>query len=181
MKSSTILLALAAALLASHAIAFTPSSSAYYTLTTKFRESANECLEGNKFSSGSTLGGSAFMAPCTTPASGQLWKFISLGNGLYRMTTLFLEGQGKCFEGNKFAPTSTLKGAAFMDNCRNVSGQIWKIQPAGAYFKLTTLFREPFGECLEGNKFAATSTLGGAAFMSRCLPFTGQLWRATAH
>lgn len=68
-----------------------------------------------------------------------------------------------------------------MDNCQNVSGQMWKIKPyrAGSpYFTLTTLFREPHNECLEGNEFRRGATLGGSAFMSGCRPFSGQLFKA---
>lgn len=110
--------------------------------------------------------------------TGQMWQFVPDGLGLYRMKTKF-QGPNKCLEGNAFKPTSTLGGAAFMDDCMNVRGQLWKIVPWNSqYFTLTTLFREPYGECLEGNKFANTSTLGGAAFMSHCRPFSGQLFKA---
>jgi hypothetical protein len=43
---------------------------------------------------------------------------------------MFLEKENKCLEGNKLSPRSTLRGAAFMDNCQNVSGQLWKFKPA---------------------------------------------------
>ena len=47
-------------------------------------------------------------------------------DGYYRLKTQF-QGDGKCLEGNQAA--STVKGgAAFMDSCQNVSGQLWKIE-----------------------------------------------------
>ena len=115
-------------------------------------------------------------APVRPPANcGSLCRSRT---GNYKMKTVF-QGDGKCLEGNRFAATSTLRGAAFMDNCQNVSGQLWKIVDRGnGYFTLTTMFRESSGECLEGNRFAPTSTLEGAAFMSTCRPFTGQLFKA---
>ena len=156
---------------------FTPDPNSIYVLKTSF-QGPGKCLEGNRFATRSTLGGAAFMAPCTRPATGQLWKFVPQSNGYYKMKTVF-QGDGKCLEGNRFAATSTLRGAAFMDNCQNVSGQLWKIVDRGnGYFTLTTMFRESSGECLEGNRFAPTSTLEGAAFMSTCRPFTGQLFKA---
>lgn len=160
------------------ATAFTPNPNKWYKLKTLF-QGPNKCLEGNRLAASSTLGGAAFMDTCQN-VSGQSWRFVPIRNrpGYYRMKTRF-QGAGKCFEGNRFAPSSTLGGAAFMDNCQNVSGQMWKIKNRGSqYFTLTTLFRESSNECLEGNAFKPTSTLGGAAFMSKCKPFSGQLFEA---
>lgn len=155
--------------------AFTPEPNAYYGLRTYNRE--GKCLRGNRFAAGRPLGGATFMDDCRR-GSGQAWKFVPVGrNGVYRMKTM-AGGPGKCLEGNAFHPSSTLRGAAFMDNCQNVSGQLWKIKLRGAYFTLTTVFREPHGECLEGNDVSPKSTLGGASFMSGCRPFTGQLFKA---
>ncbi|EKU99354.1 hypothetical protein Lepto7375DRAFT_1381 [Leptolyngbya sp. PCC 7375] len=98
--------------------------------------------------------------------------------GYFKLTTMFLEDEGKCLEGNRLAPESVLEGAAFMDDCQNVSGQFWKIIPAdGGYFKLTTMFLEDEGKCLEGNRLAPDSVLGGAAFMDTCQNVSGQLWK----
>lgn len=100
------------------------------------------------------------------------------GNPYVRLTTKLLEGSDKCLEGNKFAPTSTLKGAAFMDSCQKVTGQMWAfvVRPDG-YFSLQTKFQQPDNKCLEGNKVAESSTLGGAAFMDTCQNVTGQMWK----
>ncbi len=104
-----------------------PTGGGYFRLTTQFLEKENKCLEGNKFASGSTLGGRAFMDNCQN-VSGQLWKMIPTSNGYFRLTTMFLEKENKCLEGNKFDFRSTLGGGAFMDNCQNVSGQLWKFK-----------------------------------------------------
>ena len=99
-------------------------------------------------------------------------------NRFYKLTTMFLEKENKCLEGNRVARGSTLGGAAFMDNCQNVSGQLWKLVPAGnGYFRLKTQFLEKENKCLEGNRFAPTSTLKGAAFMDNCQNVSGQLWK----
>lgn len=154
---------------------FAPKPHLFYKLKTKF-QGPNRCLEGNRHVHTATLKGAAFMDRCQS-VSGQKWQFVPQANGYYRMKTQF-QGPRKCLEGNKRAASSTLGGAAFMDNCQNVSGQLWKIKPFGKYFTLTTQFRAPHNECLEGNRFHSSSSLGGAAFMSRCKPFTGQLFYA---
>jgi hypothetical protein len=106
-------------------------------------------------------------AAAPAPAAGPDLK------GWFRLKTQF-QGDGKCFEGN--AATSTTKdGAAFMDNCQNVSGQLWQFVAEGEHYRLKTQFQ---GEkkCLEGN--AATSTYkNGAAFMDDCKNVSGQLWK----
>ncbi|MDY6900426.1 MAG: carbohydrate-binding protein [Cyanobacteriota bacterium] len=154
-----------------------PKPNRFYKLTTMFLERENKCLEGNRVARGSTLGGAAFMDKCQN-VSGQFWKLVPAGNGYFRMKTQFLEKKNKCLEGNKLSPRSTLKGAAFMDNCQNVSGQLWKLVPAGnGYFRLKTMFLEKENKCLEGNRFAPSSTLKGAAFMDNCQNVSGQLWK----
>ncbi|MEM7555763.1 MAG: RICIN domain-containing protein, partial [Cyanobacteria bacterium P01_A01_bin.84] len=110
------------------AIAAQPEANRFYKLTTKFLEKENKCLEGNKLARGSTLNGAAFMDNCQN-VTGQLWKLVPAGNGYFRLQTKFLEKENKCLEGNKLARGSTLNGAAFMDNCQNVTGQLWKLVP----------------------------------------------------
>ncbi len=148
----------------------------YYHLTTKFVENDNLCLEGNKVAQGSSLNGAAFMAK-RSMATGELWKFIPLGNGYYRMTTRFLEQQDLYLEGNNVAAGASLGGAAFMAKWSNATGQMWKLIPDGkGYYWLTNKFLESQNKCLEGNKVAAGSSLGGAAFMAPRTS-TGQLWK----
>jgi hypothetical protein len=50
------------------------------------------------------------------------------GNNL-RLRTSF-RGDGECLEGNQ-ASSPTHGGAAFMDRCQNVSGQLWSLRPVG--------------------------------------------------
>jgi len=158
---------------------FVPKSNTYYRLQTMFLENDDKCLEGNKLAETSTLKGAAFMDDCQN-VSGQFWKFTDAGDGYFRLSTLFLKDEDRCFEGNKVDATSTLGGAAFMDSCQSVSGQLWKAvedTSNAGYFRLQTKFLENDNKCLEGNLLASTSTLSGAAFMDNCQDVTGQLWK----
>lgn len=148
-----------------------------YRLQTMFQAPEDKCFEGNRLAPESVLGGAAFMDTCQD-VSGQIWKIESQGNGWYRLKTLF-QGDGKCLEGNRFDPGSPLRGAAFMDSCQNVSGQLWQIVPNGdGWVRLKTQFQGA-GKCLEGNRFSPDSTLGGGAFMDNCQNVSGQLWKFT--
>lgn len=101
---------------------FTKRPDGYYTLRTKFL-GKEKCLEGNQIA-GKVLGGAAFLDTCRE-VTGQQWKLVKAGDNLFRMQTKFREKEGECLEGNRFAPTSVLKGAAFTDKCQNVTGQLW--------------------------------------------------------
>ena len=98
--------------------------------------------------------------------------------GYFKLQTMFQEADNKCFEGNRFAADATLQGGAFMDDCQNVSGQMWTAVPEGnGFFRLKTQFQGD-NKCLEGNRFAPDATLKGAAFMDDCQNVSGQLWKA---
>ena len=149
----------------------------YYRLQTKFLEGENKCLEGNRLAPESVLGGAAFQDDCQD-VTGQFWKFVDAGNGYYRLQTMFLEEENKCLEGNRFAEESVLGGGAFMDDCQDVTGQLWNIVEAEeGYYRMQTMFLEGENKCLEGNRLAEESVLGGMAFMDDCQNVTGQLWK----
>lgn len=93
--------------------------------------------------------------------------------GWYRLKTVF-QGPDKCLEGNQ-AASPVKQGAAFMDRCQNVSGQLWQLVPEGEYFRLKTRFQGA-NKCLEGNE-AGSPVKGGAAFMDDCKNVSGQLWK----
>ena len=103
-----------------------PGKSGYYWLQTKFLESKNKCLEGNRLSPQSVLKGAAFMNDCDRQ-TGQFWKFVPDGNGYFRMKTDF-QGDNKCLEGNGLHPKAFMGGASFMDDCKNVTGQKWRVE-----------------------------------------------------
>ena len=100
----------------------------YYTLQTLAHEADGTCLEGNVRSDGSALGGAAFLDGCAA-VTGQDWKFVDRGDGTYRMQTQFLEADNLCFDGNIVDSTSVLQGASYMNDCAEVPGQIWIIEP----------------------------------------------------
>ncbi|MBA4383365.1 MAG: hypothetical protein C0410_01380 [Anaerolinea sp.] len=157
-----------------------PEFSGYYTLQTMFLEVENKCLEGNRLADDSVLGGAAFMNDCASPTAGQIWKLVPADEGYYSLQTMFLEAENKCLEGNRLADDSVLGGAAFMNDCASpTTGQLWKVVPADeGYYTLQTMFLEAENKCLEGNRLADDSVLGGAAFMNDCAsPTTGQLWK----
>ena len=104
-----------------------PGNEGYFWLQTAFLESRDKCLEGNRLSPESVLKGAAFMNDCDRQ-TGQFWKLEPAGNGFFRLKTLF-RGEGKCLEGNGLSERSVLGGASFMDDCKNVSGQLWRLEP----------------------------------------------------
>jgi hypothetical protein len=156
---------------------YAPNPYVWYQLQTMSQAPENKCFEGNRLGRNSTLGGAAFMADCQN-ASGQRWQFEDAGNGYYRMKTLYQGPQGKCFESNRVGRNSTLNGASFMANCKNASGQLWKVIPAlDGHVRLTSKFLEKQNMCLEGNRHNPGSFLHGAAFMDTCQNVSGQLWK----
>jgi len=109
---------------------FLDQGNGYYKLTTMFQSPEGKCFEGNNLQQTSVLQGGAFLDDCQN-VSGQFWKIVPEQDGYVRLQTMFLEPQNKCLEGNRFAPDAFLRGAAFMDDCQNVSGQLWLITPEG--------------------------------------------------
>ena len=145
----------------------------WFRLKTMFRGNG-ECLEGNQARSRAHAG-AAFMTRCRN-VTGQVWRMVpSRKRGWFHLKTRF-RGNNECLEGNQ-ARSRAHAGAAFMDRCKNVSGQFWRMVPARkkGWFRLKTMFRGN-GECLEGNQ-ARSRAHAGAAFMDRCKNVSGQLWR----
>jgi len=66
-------------------------------------------------------------------------------------------------------PPSDGQGAATMD----------EIIDPNLYYHLSNLALQSENKCLEGNRVAEDSDLGGAAFMDDCSGATGQLWKFT--
>lgn len=44
----------------------------------------------------------------------------------FKLTTQFRENKNECLEGNQVK--GSMNGAAFMDKCQDVSGQLWKFK-----------------------------------------------------
>ena len=103
---------------------FVDQGNGYYRMQCRANKSARS-LEGNQKGS-DTMHGAAFMDK-TQEVSGQLWKIEKTDQpGFYRLKTQF-RGEGECLEGNR-VNGSAKAGAAFMDSCQNVSGQLWKFE-----------------------------------------------------
>lgn len=96
----------------------------------------------------------------------------------YRLET-DVGGTAGCLEGNRRADDSVLKGAAFVDDCQDVTGQLWKLVPReqAGYYHLQTLFLEDQNKCFEGNAMSPDSELGGASYLGDCGEATGQDWK----
>ncbi|MBF0313120.1 MAG: hypothetical protein HQK52_06865 [Oligoflexia bacterium] len=150
----------------------------YYRLINFTMEKEDKCLEGNQLVPGAYLYGASFMERCQI-VSGQAWYFLPMGNGLYKITNSFLGPQNKCLEGNANNPLSSAQGAAFMAQCQNVTGQLWKIRPQGGhgYFQLTTEFAESSQLCLEVAFLDSPPLAGGPARMTPCQNLAKHLWR----
>lgn len=149
----------------------------YYRLQTEWLEGENKCFEGGMPDPARFLGGAAYMEDCQD-LSGQLWKFVPNGDGYYQLQTQWLEPDDKCLEGNRLDPERFLAGAAYMDDCEDVSGQLWTFVPADdGYYRLQTQWLEAEDQCLEGNRPGPEWPLDGAAHMTDCDDVTGQFWK----
>jgi len=140
------------------------SASRRYHIRLKNSGDPGLCLNGNKLDASGNLAGAAFTDSCDLfikPENwGQMWQIVDIGGGYYRLKTKAMRNANKCLEGNKMAPTSTFKGAAFMDTCQNVTGQMWKFVPAndGVHFTLRSKFLEAENLCL-GRRGNGTLTM----------------------
>ncbi len=149
----------------------------YFELQNKLLEKDGMCLEGNKPGPGAAANGAAFMSK-SNGATGQLWRLMPSVSGYFRLQTLFVEKENLFLEGNKMATGSTLGGAAFMSGEKKVTGESWKLLPAGnGYFRLTTQFLEKERLCLEANRIVANAPLQGAAHMVPFADSPAQLWK----
>ena len=149
----------------------------YYRLQTQWLEDENKCFEGGLPDPDRFLGGAAYMDDCQD-VSGQLWTFVPADDGYYRLQTQWLQDENKCLESNRLDPERFLGGAAYMDDCQDVSGQFWAFVPADdGYYRLQSEWLQDENKCLEGNRPGAEWVLDGAAHMADCDDVTGQFWK----
>lgn len=156
---------------------FSPNYKGWYYLRTQFTGDELS-LESNGAAS-STMNGGSFMS-AQKGATGTMWRFVAdeQNKGWYRLKSKD-QGDGKCLEGN--SKDSKFKGgAAFMDDCKNVSGQLWRLDLVSAkdgnhIYRLRTKAGAN-NLSLEGNKPGGSSN-GGNAFMNKDQNVTGQMWR----
>ena len=104
----------------------TATENGYFKLTTQASQSKKECLESGVNGPDVRNRVGAYMYSCANE-SGQFWKATPVGNGYFKLTSMFRENHNECLEGNQKAGSKN--GVAFMDTCQNVSGQLWKIKP----------------------------------------------------
>ncbi len=154
------------------------ASGTWFELRSNPTGDAERCLESNGVGDpDAMLGGASFLDACTG-VSGQVWHLIAAEDGYHQLQSQLHEAAGKCLEGNSVGTDSFLGGASFMDDCANVTGQMWRLVPVreGTY-RLVTKFLESEDKCLEGNTISDTAVLGGAAFQDDCKDVNGQLWQ----
>ncbi len=156
---------------------FTPNYKGWYYLRTQFTGD-DLSLESNGAAS-PTMNGGSFMSS-QKGATGTMWKFVpdEQNKGWYRLKSRD-QGDGKCLEGN--GKDSPFKGgAAFMDDCKNVTGQLWRLDLVSSkdgnhIYRLRTKAGAN-SLSLEGNKPGSSSN-GGNAFMDNDQNVSGQMWR----
>lgn len=68
----------------------------------------------------------AAMVACADEAS-QKWLFVGSDVEFYYRLQNQAGGDEACLEGNRVGEGAFLGGAAFLDRCSNVSGQLWRI------------------------------------------------------
>lgn len=71
-------------------------------------------------------GGGARMAACADDPA-QQWLFTDSSVEYHYRLQNFAGGIDFCLEGNRVATGSFLDGAAFLDSCNDVSGQLWRV------------------------------------------------------
>ena len=87
-------------------------------------------------------------------------------------------GANKCLESN--GKESNVKGgAAFMDDCKNASGQLWRLDLVSSnngdhLYRLRSKLHQN-NQALEGNKQGGDK--GGNSFMNDTQNVSGQMWR----
>ncbi len=155
---------------------FSPNYKGYYFLRTHFTGD-DLSLESNGASS-KMMNGASFMSS-NNGATGTMWQFVPDENhkGWYRLKSKD-QGNNKCLESN--GKDSNVKGgASFMDDCKNVSGQLWRLELVSSnngdhLYRLRSMLHENKFS-LEGN--TPDGIKGGNAFMNTTQNVSGQMWR----
>lgn len=100
----------------------------YYRLTTQWQG------EGKSLDIINDGANNKLQLASTANVSGQLWKFIPLGNNYYRLTTQWL-GETKSLD----VITDGINYKLQLEASDDVSGQYWKITPLGnGFYRITT-------------------------------------------
>lgn len=155
---------------------FTPNYKGWYYLRTQFTGD-DLSLESNGAAS-TYMNGGSFMSP-QKGATGTMWQLVpdTKNVGWYRLKSKD-QGTNKCLEANgKDSPVHG--GAAFMDDCKDVSGQLWKLELVSSnngdhIYRLRSMSGGN-KVSLEGNKIGGSK--GGNSFMDNTQNVSGQMWR----
>ncbi len=182
---------------------FSPSDDdGYYTLSTRQLQDDGHCLDRGDPDGETRADQAVHLARCND-SPGQLWRLVDAG-GAFRIQSQDTEAANLCVEGNAVAKDAVLGGAAFLDGCQEVSSQVFELvtvddgtvdaaptreeipdvaaatlavlADTSSYFRFQTVAGGD-ALCLEGNRVAPGSVLGGAAFMDTCTGASGQLWQ----
>jgi len=159
-------------------VSFSPNYKGYYYLRTQFTGDALS-LESNG-SKSDFLNGSSFMSS-QKGATGTMWQLVpdAKNKGWYRLKSKD-QGNDKCLEANT-EDGSKKGGRSFMDNCKDVTGQLWRLDLVSStngnhiYRLRTMLHGDTYS--LEGNKVENKSEHSGNAFMDKTRNVTGQMWK----
>lgn len=158
-------------------VSFSDNDNAFFYLRTQQHGDALS-LESNDASS-QTMDGAAFMSS-QKGATGSMWQFVPAeGNeGWYHLKSIN-GGNDKCLEANSPVDGSAKGGASFMDNCQNVSGQLWKLELVsdtnGDHIYRIRSYAHGNDRSLEGNK--PDGSRSGITFMDKTQNVLGQMWR----
>lgn len=155
---------------------FTPNYKGWYYLRTQFTGD-DLSLESNGAAS-KIMNGASFMSS-QKGATGTMWQLVAdtTNKGWYRLKSKD-QGDGKCLEANgKDSPVHG--GASFMDDCKNVSGQLWVLELVssvnGDHIYRLRIMGGDKKVSLEANKPGGIK--GGNAFMDTTQNVSGQMWR----
>lgn len=158
-------------------VSFSPNYKGYFYLRTQQHGDALS-LESNA-SLSPFKDGAAFMS-AQKGATGTMWQLVPDANnkGWYRLKSKHM-GVNKCLEANNPVNGSAKNGSSFMDDCQNVSGQLWVLELVSAtngdhLYRLRSMAHKK-ERSLEGNKPDGSRT--GITFMDTNQNVTGQYWR----
>lgn len=156
---------------------FSPNYQGYYYLRTAFTGDQFS-LESNDPTS-SYMNGAVFMTD-EQGVTGTMWKFVpdNQNKGWYRLKSAF-QGDRKCLECNG-SSSDVKNGAAFMDDCKNVSGQLWRLELVSSangdhLYRLRSMLHGNDAS-LEGNRSNGDAEAGNS-FMDATQDVSGQYWR----
>ena len=127
-----------------------------YRLQSAFR-GEGECLDANYHDADTDHGG-AFMAPCNG-ADDQTWHFTPVDDPYHFQIWTEHNGEKLCLDGND-RESPIHEGAAFVEPCRLIVGQIWTITSEdNGFVRLHTEYEQQ-ADCFESNQAGSPAHSG---------------------